>query len=406
MEKRYRFRIYPTEAQELQIQRTFSCARFIYNHYLGKRIEQYEKDKSIYSLFEAAKDLTTLKKTEGYEWLNEADVAALGYAMCDVDNAFKRFFKNVKKGNVAPGFPNFKNGKNSRRSYRCKNRPGRKPGHRHSIEFEGNRVKLPKLRWVKCKASKMIEGRIVSATVLQNPSGKYFVSIHCMDYEPLPFQKTGKTVGLHLGANNLAVTSDNRTFENNKYLKKSRRKLDRLHRRLSRKTGGGSNFEKTRLKLAKAFERVTNQKDDALHKLTTQLVSEYDTICIRNEQIARMMTRRPFGKHLSDANLGDFARKLAYKCEWYGKTLVKADEMFPSVQTCSSCGYKNAKISKRYAAKWDCPECGTRHKRAENAAINNLNEGLRQLANMGDMGGHGRHGVAGVPPAHKNNGAR
>jgi putative transposase len=376
VEKRYAFRLYPNRAQEIQIQKNFGCVRFIYNYFLARRIEKYEAGEGLYGLFETCADLPALKRTEGYEWLQEADSASLTYALCDLDNAYKAFFRNVKEGG-APGFPKFKRKKSSRRSYRCKNRAGRQPGHRQSIEVEPNRVKLPKLGWVEARVSRAVEGRILSATVLQNPSGKYFVSLYCTDYTPPEWPQTGRAAGLHLGAGEMVVASDGQTFANPRHLSRERRRLIRLQRRLARKTSGSRNREKARRKLAVAFERVRNRKKDALHKLTTRLTREYDTICLRAEPVARRRRRRPFGKYLAEANLGELTRCLTYKCAWYGKTLVKVDEFFPAAQICAVCGHKSPE-GRKHRLEWTCPHCGARRNRAENAALNILNEGLRQ----------------------------
>jgi len=394
MEKRYKFRVYPTEAQAAQIQKNFNCCRFVYNHFLAKQIERYnselrsessepatgnrqletEKRQGYAGLHDTTSELPQLKRTAGYEWLSEADSASLSYALCDLDHAFKRFFKNVKKGNVAPGFPKFKSKKWGLKSYRCKNRAGRQADHRSSIEIGENQIKLPKLGWIKCRVSSAVEGRILSVSVIQQPSGKYFVSVYCTDVTPAALPKTEKTVGLHLGVKNLVVTSHGEHFENERYLKKSQNKINRLRRELSRKSSDSKGREKTRIKLAKAFEKVACQKTDALHKLTTKFVREYDVICIRDEQVKGMMRNRKFAKHLSDANWGEITRQLSYKCGWYGKTLVKVDKLSPSAQVCNVCGCKNTQL-KPHHHKWNCPECGGAHKRAVNAAVNVLRSG-------------------------------
>jgi len=381
MEKRYKFRIYPTAPQEIQIQKNFSCCRFVYNHFLAKQIERHTaaKEASKYEgLHDTTKTLPHLKRAAGYEWLCEADSASLSYALCDLDNAFKKFFKNVKKGGAAPGFPKFKSKNWKFKSYRCKNRAGRQSDHQSSIEISGQKVKLPKLGWVNCRTSREIEGRILNASVIQEPSGKYFVSLYCTDVNPAALPKTEKSAGLHLGVKNLAVTSDGEHFQNERYLKKSQSKINRLRRELSRKSPDSKKREKARIKLAKVFEKVTCQKTDALHKLTTKLVREYDVICVRDESVNEMMQNRKFSKHLPDANIGEIKRQLSYKCEWYGKTFVKVDKQSPSAQICSGCGYKNTKL-KPHQQKWNCPECKARHKRGVNAAVNVHNDGLRSL---------------------------
>jgi putative transposase len=380
VEKRYKFRIYPTQAQEAQIQKNFGCCRFVYNYFLAKQIERRKlsKENSEYAgLHDTTKELPRLKRTAGYEWLSEADSASLSYALCDLDNAFKKFFKNVKRAQ-APGFPKFKSKKWQLKSYRCKNRPGRKADHHSSIEVGKNQVKLPKLGWIKCAVSRAVEGRILSASVIQQPNGKYFVSVYCTDVNHSALHKTNMVTGLHLGVKNLVTTSDGEQFANDRYLKKSQAKINRLRRQLSRKPSDSKRREKARKRLADAFDKVSCQRTDALHKLTTKLVRQYDVICVRESQVSEMMRNRVFSKHLSDANLGEIIRQLSYKCQWYGKTLVKVNKLSPSVQICSGCGYKNT-LLKPHHQEWNCPECGLCHKRGINAAVNVLNEGLRLL---------------------------
>ena len=375
MEKRYRFRIYPTPEQERRILVNFNCGRFIYNHFLAKQIETY-KEKGVYTgLHDNTRVLPALKRAAGYEWLNEAVSETLSYALCDLDNAFKRFFRRVKRGEAAPGFPKFKSKKSSFQSYRCKNKIPKPPKTAHSIAVGEKAVRLPKLGWVECRVSDSIEGRILNATVLQAPSGKYFVSLYCTEVENQPLPQTHHAVGLHLGIRHLAVTSEGEAFENHRYLEKSRKKLIRLQKALSRKTSGSRNREKARKKLARAHEKIVNQKTDRLHKLTTELVRNYDTICVRDEQAGERRRDPVFAGYLADVNWGGFVRMLSYKSVWYGRELVKIHRMSPSARVCSGCGYRHRGL-KPYQYTWDCPECGVRHDRRVNAAVNILKEGL------------------------------
>ncbi|MDR1532380.1 MAG: transposase [Clostridiales bacterium] len=197
---------------------------------------------------------------------------------------------------------------------------------------------------------------------------------------PPPFERTGKEIGLRFGIRALAVNSDGRTFENNRYLAKSQKKISRLQRRVSRKPSGSANREKARTALAKAYEHVKNQKTDTLQKLTTHMVRDYDTVCVRNEELTKMIRRRPYAYLLSDAGWVEFTKLLRYKCGWYGKRYIEIDAKFPSVQLYSSCGSKNAALAEnKNIQEWACPKCGAKHERAKNAARNTLIEGLRSL---------------------------
>jgi putative transposase len=350
----------------------------VYNRFLAKQIERHKAGEGYLGLFDTAKELPELKRTEGYEWLKEADSASLSYALCDLDNAYKAFFRNVRKGDVSPGFPKFKSKKGGRQSFRTKNRQPSPGKISASIELNGNSIKLPKLGRVKCRASRKTEGRIISATVLQNPSGNYYVSVCCTDVAPTRLPKTGKTAGLHLGIRELAVTSDGRRFENPAHLEKSQKKLSRLHRALSRKQSEGSNREKARRRYAKACERVKNRREDTHHKLTTRLVRDYDIIAVQDASVREMLQKHAISRRLADTGRGELVRQLSYKCEWYGKTLIKVDGRFPSAQLCSDCGFKNVDVRRRGDLReWDCKNCGAHLDRGVNAAINLLNEALR-----------------------------
>lgn len=369
MEKSYKFRIYPTAVQVEQIEKTFGCARFVFNHYLAKRIEIYGVEKSTLNYYACCKDLTGLK-TE-LPWLKEVDSTALQYALKDLDTAYLNFFRRVKQGG-ALGFPNFKSKKVLNRSYKSK-RVGA------NIKVLDDSVQLPKLGFVECCVSRPVEGRILSATVSQTPSGKYFISICCTDVDVKPIKKTGENIGIDLGIKDFAITSDGQKFENHKYMAKSQKKIAKLQRELSRKTKDGANWEKARIKLARAHEKVVNQRSDYLHKLSTKLIRENDIVCVENLHVKNMVRNHNLARSISDASWSEFVRQLEYKSSWYGRTLVKVGTFFASSQTCGICGAKNSATKNLSVRKWVCLECGAMHDRDVNAANNILVEGMRIL---------------------------
>ena len=374
--KSYKFRIYPNESQRILIEKTFGCCRFIYNHYLAKSIEDYERTGKSNSYNQNSKDYSELKKKEEFSWLTETDASAHQRALKNLDSAYQTFFRRVKQGQK-PGFPKFKK-KTSAQSYTTPNLAGK----RGTIEtiLKSNYIKICKLGWVQAKIDRIPQGHWVNMTIKRTASGKYFVSLCCVDVPHEEYETTGSLVGIDLGIKDFAITSDGEKFENPKFLRKSDKRLNMLQQRLSKKQKGSKNYEKARIKLARQHEKIMNQRTDFLQKLSTNLVKNHDLIALESLKVKAMVRNRKLAKSISDASWSEFVKMLVYKCEWNRKVLVQIDTFFPSSQLCSNCGHKNPQVKDLGIREWTCPECGVPHDRDINAANNILHEGLRIIS--------------------------
>ena len=366
MIKAYKYRIYPNKQQKELIQKTFGCCRFVYNQTLAHRKELYETKKESMSRIDCNNWKNKTLKVK-YIWLKEVDKFALDNAIINMDSAYQKFFKEHT------GYPKFKSKRNKKKSYSTNFTNGN-----IEVSFENNKIKLPKLKWVKAKIHRVFTGKIKSATVSQNPSGKYFVSI-LVDAEHTPMKQNNNFVGIDLGIKDLLITSDGEKFNNIRITKKYEDKLAKEQRKLSHKVKGSKNWNKQRIKVARIYEKIHNTRIDHLHKISHQLISENQVIVSEDLAVSNMIKNHNLAKAISDCGWYELTRQLTYKAEWNGRTYIKIGRYVPSSQTCNICGFVNKNTKDLSIREWICPQCGTVHDRDVNAAINILNEGMRML---------------------------
>ena len=374
MYRSFRYRFYPSPSQEIFLRKTMGCSRFVYNHFLALKINEWSENKKSISYNETSGILTILKKEENTRWLAEVPSVTLQQSLQNLNDAYNKFFIGLKN-NKKVGFPRFKK-RNNGNSIRFT---------KGTIKYKDNKIFIPKMkthlriRWDR----QLPTNEINSITISLTPSGKWFVSILVEDPNDYTLPLCDKVLGVDLGIETFATLS---TGEKVKMpdLKPHYNKLKKLQKKHSKKKNGSKNKEKARLKVARQYEKITNIRTDFQHKLSTRLIHENQVVVTEDLNVSGMVKNRKLSRAIFQQGWSQFVTFLKYKATMYGRELIQVDRFYPSSKTCSYCGTIQSSLPLQ-VREWTCDACGTTHDRDINAAINLMALGTSVTAFGGDV---------------------
>ena len=371
-----KIRLYPNATQVTQINKLLGCYRVVYNQCLARKIKSYEENK-------ISENQTTLGhfihhellKDDNFVWLREQNTKVLKQAVIDMLNAYKNFFERHT------GYPKFKSKKDNKQSCRFELGAISKRNIYTNYKLSLANIKNVKFRCNKKYAEYLQKHKanIRQATLTKLPCGEYWLSI-LVDGDLIHKVKQSQyTIGIDLGIKDFVVTSEGEVFDNLHFKKNKSNKIKRLQKQLSRKQNGSNNRNKARIKLAKAYKRITDKKQYYLHQVSNYLIDENQVICMEDLNVSGMLQNHKLAESIQEMSFYEFKRMLEYKSNWYGRKLVFVDRFYPSSKTCNHCGYINKKL-KLYDRQWVCPDCGEIIERDYNAALNIRDEGIRLIS--------------------------
>jgi putative transposase len=377
MKRAIKIRLYPNKEQEQTINKVLGCYRFVYNQALAQKKNAYNTDKISLTRFDLVNWFhRTLRKEERYPWLKEQNTNVMEQAIRQMLTAYDKFFKQHN------GFPKFKSKKDKQSATFPKDAISKRN------TFEDKHITLIKsLKNIKFRCSNLKITRLQKyknnfgyATLSKTKSGKYELSIlvEMEDGELKRFDHTGKDVGIDLGLTDFVITSDGEKFANRKCFKKEKKKIKKLQRQLSKKIKGSNNRNKARIKLAKAYEKITNRRKYYAHQVATKLLKDNDVVFMEDLNVKGMIKNHYLASSIQDVSWSSFREILEHTANDNSKHIGFVDRFYPSSKTCHCCGYRKKKMPLNIR-EWTCPNCGIHHDRDVNAAINMLQEGRKKL---------------------------